>query len=117
MRRPCDDSEDSFTNAWTRVKSAAAEVKKYEAVLLSAKTPPVVSGATKAVATRAWRHEGIIYPLAVNCTQKPQSFSLSLSEPMELVSSEFGAVPRVNDTAIGVHLTPIGYVMMKLKRR
>ena len=117
MRRSRDGSEDSFTNAWARVKSAAAEVKKYEAVLLSAETPPVVSGATEAVATRAWRHEGFIYLLAVNCTREPQSVSLSLSEPMELVSSEFGAVPRVNNTAIGVDLTPIGHVMMKLKRQ
>ncbi len=68
MRRPRDGSEDSFTNAWARVKSAAAEVKKYEAVLLSAETPPVVSGATEAVATRAWWHEGFVYLLAVNCT-------------------------------------------------
>lgn len=82
---------------------------------MSAETPPVVSGATEAVATRGWRHGGFIYLLAVNCTQKPQSFSLSLSEPAELVSSEFGAAPRVDNTAIGVDLTPIGYVMMKLK--
>lgn len=117
MRRPRDGSEDSFTNAWARVKSAAAEVKKYEAVLLSAEDAPSVSGATDAVAVRTWRHDGFAYLLAVNCTRNPQSVSLSLAEPMELVSSEFGVAPRVNGATIGVEFAPIGYVMVKLKKQ
>ena len=117
MKRPRDDSEDSFKVAWERVKSAAAEVKKYEDVLLSADEPSVVAGATEAVAVRAWRHEGFVYVLAVNCTREPQSASLSFAEPMELVSSEFGASPSVTGTKVGLDFAPIGYVMVKLKRR
>ena len=117
MKRPRDDSEDSFKAAWERVKSAAAEVKKYEAVLLSDGEPLGVAGATEAVAARAWRHDGFVYVLAVNSTRELQSASLSLAEPMELVSSEFGAAPRVNGAKVDVDFAPIGYVMVKLKRR
>ena len=117
MKRPRDDSKDSFKNAWARVKSAASEVKKYEVVLLSAEAPPAVSGATEAVAARAWRHGGFVYLLVVNCTHERQKASLSLAEPMELVSSEFGAVPSVNGAKVDVDLAPIGYVMAKLKVR
>ena len=67
-------------------------------------------------AVRTWRHDGFAYLLTVNCTRNPQSVSLSLVEPMELVSSEFGAAPRVNGATIGVEFAPIGYVMVKLKR-
>ena len=115
MKRPRDDSEDSFKAAWERVKSAATEVKKYEAVLLSAEDAPAVSGATEAVAVRIWRHEGHIYLLAVNCTREPQKATLSLSGKVGLVSSEFGSAPKIEGANIRLELNPIAYVMMKLK--
>ncbi len=115
MKRPRDDSEDSFAAAWARTKSAASEVKKYEAVLLSVEETPAVSGATEAVAVRTWRYDGHIYLLAVNCTREPQKVELSLPRPVELVSSEFGPVPKVDGANIRLDLNPIAYVMMKLK--
>ena len=115
MKRPRDDSEDSFKAAWERVKSSATEVKKYEAVLLSAEDAPAVSGETDAVAARAWRHEGHIYLLAVNCTMDPQKATLSLPWPVELISAEFGTAPKVNGSNVDLDFGPIGYVMLKLK--
>ncbi len=66
---------------------------------------------------RAWRHEGFIYLLAVNCTQKRQTATLSLSGTVELVASEFGPKPKVDAAGFHLDLPPIGYVMMKLKRQ
>ena len=54
------------------------------------------------VATRAWRHEGFIYLLAVNCTQKRQTATLSLSGMVELVASEFGLKPKVDADVFGI---------------
>ncbi len=114
LRNAGDIEGDSQAQAWERVKSAAAEVKKYEQVLLSAESVPV-TGATEAVAVRTWRHEGCVYLLAVNCTAEPQKVALAVEGVREgKVLSDFGPVPSFKDGRLELSLGPIGYVMLRL---
>ena len=112
-----DDPADAFAPAWTRTKAAAAEVKKYESVLLSGEEPPKVAGATEALAVRTWRHEGDTYLLAVNCTTNAQTATLTLpGKAGTLVSADFGPAPKIEGGRIDVALGPIDYVMLRLDR-
>ena len=113
--RAGDDPNDSPDKAWERVKSAAAEVKKYEQVLLSAGSVPV-KGATDAVAVRTWRHGGGIYLLAVNCTMEPQKVSLEIQGARDgKVSAEFGPAPdAIKGGRLELAFAPIGYVMLRI---
>lgn len=98
-----------------RTKAAACEVKKYEQVLLSAERPVAVSGATDAVAVRAWRYAGDTYLLAVNCTARPQTAKLTLQERIgEVVAADFGSAPKVEGSTIDVAFGPIDYVMLRI---
>ena len=112
-----DDPADAFAPAWARTKAVAAEVKKYESVLLSDEEPPQVIGATESVAVRTWRHEGDTYMLAVNCTTNAQTATLTLPERIGmLVSTDFGPAPKIAGDRIDVVLGPIDYVMLRLGR-
>ena len=114
LRSAGDDPNDSPEKAWERVKSAAAEVKRYEQVMLSPESVPV-TGATEAVAVRTWRHEGCVYLLAVNCTIEPQKVALAIKDVHEgKVSAEFGPAPSFKDGRLELSLGPIGYVMLRL---
>ena len=96
--------------------AAAAEVKRYEQVLLSAERPVAVSGATESVAVRTWRHEKDTYLLVVNCTTNAQTATLTLSEDAgRLVSSDFGPAPRIDGRMVEASLEPIGYRMLRLR--
>ena len=108
---------DDFEKAWQRVKSAAAEVKKYEPVLLTLETAPRFAGASEAVAVRTWRHEGYVYLLAVNCTQKPQSATVTLkADTSKGVEADFAAMPEIENGKIGFSFGPLGYAMLKFKQ-
>ena len=108
---------DSFEKAWERTKAAAFEVKKYEHALTSLETPPAVSGGTEAVAVRAWRHEGYVYLLAVNCTAEPQTATVTVdAETSKGVEVDFGAMPKVSGGKIKFAFGPIGYAMLKFKQ-
>ena len=110
-----DDPNDAFEPAWARTKAAASEVKKYERVFLSAETPVAVSGATESVAVRTWRYEGDTYLLAVNCTTNAQTAKLEFQERVgEVVSADFGPMPKVDGSTIEVSFGPIDYVMLRL---
>ena len=114
LRNAGDIEGDSQAQAWERVKSAAAEVKKYEQVLLSAESVPV-TGATEAVAVRTWRHEECVYLLAVNCTAEPQKVALAVEGVREgKILADFGPVPSFKDGRLELSLGPIGYVMLRL---
>jgi hypothetical protein len=117
MKRPRDGSVDCFEAAWERAKSAASEVKKYEAVLLSAERAPVVSGGTDKVALRTWRHEGYVYLLAVNCTAMPQSVAVTVDgETSKGVEADFGAMPKIGNGKVEFSFAPLGYAMLKFKQ-
>ena len=112
-----DDPADAFAPAWARTKAAAAEVKKYESVLLSGEEPPQVIGATESVAVRAWRYDGDMYLLAVNCTTNAQTVTLTLPERMgTVVTADFGPAPKFDGAMIDISFGPIDYVMLRLKR-
>ena len=116
LSEPHEDPNDAFEPAWARTKAAAAEVKKYEKVMLSVERPVTVAGATESVAVRTWRHEGDTYMLVVNCTTNAQPVSLTLSEDVsKLVSSDFGSAPSIKGRNIETSLEPIGYRMLRLK--
>ena len=116
LSEPHEDPNDAFAPAWARTKAAAAEVKKYEQVLLSADPPVQVSGATESVAVRTWRHKGDAYLLAVNCTTNAQAATLVLSEGVgKLVSSDFGPAPKIDGKTVELALEPIGYRMLRLR--
>ena len=112
-----DDPADAFAPAWARTKAVAAEVKKYESVLLSDEEPPQVIGATESVAVRAWRHDGDMYLLAVNCTTNAQTATLTLPERIgTVISADFGPSPKFDGAMIDVSFGPIDYVMLRLRR-
>jgi len=118
LSEPHDDPADAFEPAWARTKAAAAEVKKYERVLLSAEKPVSVTGATDAIAVRAWRQGGDTYLLIVNCTAEPQKATLRLSEKFgEIVSADFGPAPALDGDRLDVAFGPIGYAMLRLEPR
>jgi hypothetical protein len=115
LSEPHEDPEDAFVPAWTRTKAAAAEVKKYEDVLLSAEKPIVVSGATEAIAVRAWRHENCDYLLIVNCTERPQETELLLSQDVGRdVVADFGPMPVLSGKKIKVSFAPLDYLMLRI---
>ena len=117
MRKASAIPGDDFEKAWARVKAAAFEVKKYEPALLSLETPPVVSGGTDAVAVRTWRNGGYVYLLAVNCTAKPQTTTVTVeAETSKGVEVDFGAMPVVKDDKIGLSFKPLEYVMLKFRQ-
>lgn len=117
MRKASAIPGDDFEKAWERVKAAAFEVKKYETMLLSQEAAPAVSGGTDAVALRAWRHDGNVYLLAVNCTQKPQSAAISVEAKVSKgVAVDFGAMPEIKDGKINLSFGPLGYVMLKFRQ-
>jgi hypothetical protein len=117
MRKASAISGDDFEKAWVRVKAAAFEVKKYEPALLSLEPPPAVSGGTDAVAVRTWRHGGFVYLLAVNCTAKPQTATVTVeAETSKGVEVDFGAMPVVKDGKIGLSFKPLEYVMLKFRQ-
>ena len=108
---------DSFELAWERTKAAAREVKKYEHVLTSLEPPPGFGGGTDAVAVRTWRHNGFVYLLAVNCTDKPQKATVTIdAETSKGVEVDFGAMPKVMGGKIEFSFEPIGYAMLKFKQ-
>ena len=116
LSEPHDDPNDTFELAWARTKAVASEVKKYEQVLLSAEPPVKVTCTTESVAVRSWRHEGDTYLLVVNCTTNAQTATLTLSEDVgKLISSEFGAAPRVEGRTLETSIEPIGYRMLHLR--
>lgn len=116
LSEPHEDPNDAFEPAWARTKAAAAEVKKYEQVMLSVERPVTVSGATESVAVRTWRHEKDTYLLVVNCTTNAQTARLTLSEDAgRLVSSDFGPAPKIEGRTVEASLEPIGYRMLRLK--
>jgi hypothetical protein len=116
LSEPHDDPADAFEPAWARTKAAAAEVKKYEQVLLSAERPVAVSGATESVAVRTWRHEGDTYMLVVNCTTNVQTATLTFSENVgRLVSSDFGLAQQVESRSVEASLEPIGYRLLRFR--
>ena len=115
LSEPHDDPNDDFAHAWPRTKAAAAEVKKYEDVLLSAGEPIVISGATEDVAARTWRCGGDAYLLVVNCTTNAQSVVLTLSERTGAPSAvDLGPGPVVDDGKLRFDLAPIDYTMVRL---
>jgi hypothetical protein len=117
MRKASAIPGDDFEKAWKRVKSAAAEVKKYEPVLLSLETPPEVSGGTDAVAVRTWRHGGYVYLMAVNCTVMQQSATVTVdAKTSKGVEADFGAMPEIKGGKIDFSFGPLGYVMLKLRQ-
>jgi hypothetical protein len=117
MRKASAIPGDDFEKAWKRVKSAAAEVKKYEPVLLSLETPPEVSGGTDAVAVRTWRHGGYVYLMAVNCTAMQQSATVTVdAKTSKGVEADFGAMPEIKGGKIDFSFGPLGYVMLKLRQ-
>jgi hypothetical protein len=117
MRKASAISGDDFEKAWARVKAAAFEVKKYEPMLLSLETPPAVSGGTDAVAVRTWRNGGYVYLLAVNCTAKPQTATVTVeAETSKGAEVDFGAMPVVKDGKIGLSFKPLEYVMLKFRQ-
>ena len=92
-------------------------MKKYESVLLSDEEPPQVIGATESVAVRAWRHDGDMYLLAVNCTTNAQTATLTLPERIgTVISADFGPSPKFDGAMIDVSFGPIDYVMLRLRR-
>ena len=116
LSEPHDDPNDTFELAWARTKAVASEVKKYEQVLLSAEPPVKVTCTTESVAVRSWCHEGDTYLLVVNCTTNAQTATLTLSEDVgKLISSEFGAAPRVEGRTLEASIEPIGYRMLHLR--
>lgn len=117
LRRAGAIPGDSFEKAWARTKATAFEVKKYEHVLTSLETPPAVAGGTESVAVRAWRHDGYVYLLAVNCTDKPQKATVTVdAETSKGVEVDFGAMPKVVGGKIEFSFEPIGYAMLKFKQ-
>ena len=117
LSRASDIPGDCFEKAWARTKAAAFEVKKYEHMLTSLETPPAVTGGTDAVAVRAWRHEGYVYLLAVNCTAKPQTATVTVdAETSKDIEVDFGAKPKVVGGKIEFSFEPIGYAMLKFKQ-
>ena len=117
LAEPHEDPNDAFEPAWARTKAAAAEVKRYEPVLLSAETPVAVAGATESVAVRTWRHGGEAYLLAVNCTTNAQTATLTLAEKVGArLAADFGPAPKIDGGKIEVSLGPIDYVMLRFGR-
>ena len=112
-----DDPADAFAPAWARTKAVEKKKKKYENVLLSDEEPPQVIGATESVAVRAWRHDGDMYLLAVNCTTNAQTATLTLPERIgTVISADFGPSPKFDGAMIDVSFGPIDYVMLRLRR-
>jgi hypothetical protein len=69
------------------------------------------------VAVRAWRHDGYVYLLAVNCTDKPQQATVTVdAETSKGVEVDFGAMPKVVGGKIEFSFEPIGYAMLKFKQ-
>ena len=108
--------DDTFASRWERVKSAAAEVKKYEDVILSDMSVDV-SCDIGAVAARAWRHGGGTYLLAVNCTKTAQTAAISLPEDFgKVAGTDFGAAPRkVEGRKAEFALEPMEYAIVRFK--
>ena len=115
LSEPHEDPNDDFEHAWARTKAAAAEVKKYEDILLSAGPPIGVSGMTEDVAARTWRAGSEAYLLVVNCTTNAQSVVLALSERTGMPSAvDLGPGPVVDDGKLHFNLAPIDYTMIRL---
>ena len=108
--------DDTFASRWERVKSAAAEVKKYEDVILSDK-PVEVSCDSGAIAARAWRRGDDTYLLTVNCTTNAQMAAISLPEGSgKVAGTDFGTAPRkVEGRRAEFVLAPMEYAMVRFK--
>ena len=116
LSAPRDNPADAFEAAWARVKSAAAEVKKYEDVLLS-EFPVAVSCDAVGIAARAWRHGGATYVLAVNCTASAQAGTLVFRKSVGTFDSvDFGPAPLlVNGRRVEMSFAPMEYSIVKFR--
>ena len=116
LSAPHDDPDDAFEPAWARVRSAAAEVKRYEDVLLS-DTPVAVSCDVDAVAARAWRHGGRTHLLAVNCTTNAQTATISISrDPGTSACVELGSASvDVKGRKAKFLFPPLEYAMVRFE--
>ena len=68
----------SFDEAWKITCETAADVKRWERVLLSDEPAPAVSDVPKTLAARAWRLEGKTYLLVCNLTHEPVQGTVSV---------------------------------------
>ena len=115
LAEPHDDPNDAFEPAWARTRSMAAEVAKYEQMMLSVEPAPQPTDVPAELAVRTWRFEGSVYAILVNCTAKPQKTSIRFTERLgKIVSHDFGPRPTLEGDRLTVDFGPIEYVMVRL---
>ncbi len=113
LRRNLPEAE--FAQRWAEIVGIAREIRQVEAVLLDEDVPLRQDKQPETLAVRVFRHQGEIYLLVVNRTDRPVTESLPL--PREYAALEFllGAGPRLNGKELAVELAPLGYAFLKLK--
>lgn len=67
-----------LVDRWADICAAAASVKPYIPVILSAEDPPAATGATEELSVRAWRYQGNVYLALANNTRNPVSGEIGI---------------------------------------
>lgn len=107
---------DPFEERWAGVCEMAGEIRRLIPVLLSAEPVPAISvAAPPAVETRAWRHDGAVYLLAVNGAAEPVVATVKVAGAFKGVEPQFGPAPRHGgDQGLVFTLPPLEPVMVRL---
>ena len=111
-----------FATRWAEVCRVGEEIKKHVPVLLADE----LYGFTKCAAcpvpeenplsVRAWRHEGEVWVLAVNSSDKPLDAKLDLSGKFSSAAAAFGPAPQLMDgTRLSLALKPLEPALVRMR--
>ena len=109
-----------FARRWAEVCRVGEEIKRYIPVLLSDELSgfarPAMDSADGPLSVRVWRHEGDMWLLAVNSSDKPLDAQIDLSEKCASAAAAFGPVPKLVEDGrkLTVPLTPLEPALVRL---
>ena len=111
-----------FATRWAEVCRVGEEIKKHVPVLLAdelygfAKCAACPASEEKPLSVRAWRHEGEVWVLAVNSSDKPLDARLDLSGKFSSATAAFGPVPQLADgTRLSLALKPLEPALVRMR--
>ena len=116
----------SFDQRWAECCRVGEEIKRHIPVLLAdelygfaanADGTMIPASESDPLSVRAWRHDGAVWLLAVNSSDKALDTQLRLSKSCVSVASAFGAVPQLaeNGRKLVVSLAPLEPILLCLR--
>ncbi len=110
-------SRDPFEERWRDIVTMASEIRDFIPVLLSTDPPPAmeITGESAEAAARVFRHQNLIYALAVNAsTQETARLTFRGNGSRHVVRNILGATPPTGPWDGNVELPPLSVALFEL---